>query len=142
VHDVGQVVAASQPAGPDALHSAVVVKLMRVLMLAPLVAGVALAYRSRKAPVADGGRRPALVPLFVVGFIAMVVVRSTGLLPQSALDAVAEVREPLMAAALVGLGSAVDLRRLIRTGGRALLTGLLSWLLIGAAAYGGVLLAA
>ncbi|KOG86582.1 membrane protein, partial [Streptomyces varsoviensis] len=45
VHDVGQVVATAQTAGPAALGEAVLVKLMRVALLAPLVAAVALAVR-------------------------------------------------------------------------------------------------
>ncbi|MQS05530.1 putative sulfate exporter family transporter, partial [Streptomyces sp. OF1] len=48
VHDVGQVVAAAQTAGDAALGEAVVVKLMRVALLAPLVAAVAVAARARR----------------------------------------------------------------------------------------------
>ncbi|WP_369217935.1 YeiH family protein, partial [Streptomyces flavofungini] len=47
VHDVGQVVATAQTAGPGALGDAVLVKLMRVALLAPLVAAVALSVRAR-----------------------------------------------------------------------------------------------
>ncbi|WP_245687088.1 YeiH family protein [Streptacidiphilus griseoplanus] len=135
VHDVGQVVAVGQTAGPAALAQAVVVKLMRVALLAPVVAGVALSRRRRSgAP----GRRPPVVPLFVAGFLAMAAARSTGAVPPGWLAAAARVDEWLLAAALFGLGSAVDVRRLVRTGGRALLTGLASWLLIAVVAYAGV----
>ncbi|WP_377274100.1 YeiH family protein [Peterkaempfera sp. SMS 1(5)a] len=139
VHDVGQVVAVGQTAGPAALAQAVVVKLMRVALLAPIVAGIAV---SRRRTAAGPGRRPAVVPLFVVGFLAMAAVRSTGVVPAGWLDSAARLDEWLLAAALFGLGSAVDVRRLVRTGGRALLTGLASWLLIAAVAYAGVRLTA
>ncbi|WP_406286530.1 YeiH family protein [Embleya sp. NBC_00896] len=143
VHDVGQVVAAAGVAGPVALHTAVVVKLMRVLLLAPIVVGTAYSLRRRArrsgTERADGGR-PPLMPLFVIGFLAMVVVRSTGLVPETPLEVAGTAQDLLLAAALFGLGSMVDLTRLVRTGWRALLLGFASWGLIAAAAYGGVLL--
>ena len=151
VHDVGQVVATAQTAGPDALGQAVLVKLVRVMMLAPLVAAMVLAVRRRgaaskgapstgAASAKEGGKRPPLVPLFVAGFLVMVLVRTTGLLPEGVLDGAGTVQEVLLAAALFGLGSAVDLPSLARTGGRVAALGLCSWIVIAAASYGGVLL--
>ncbi|MEV8567227.1 putative sulfate exporter family transporter [Streptomyces sp. NPDC051322] len=146
VHDVGQVVATAQTAGPTALGEAVLVKLIRVAMLAPLVAVVAVAYRRRRAYDADGGRpvtgtrRPALVPLFVIGFLAMTGLRSTGLLPTAALTTADAAQQLLLAAALFGLGSAVHLPSLVRSGARTALLGLAAWIVVASAAYGGVLL--
>lgn len=139
VHDVGQVVATAQTAGPVALREAVLVKLMRVALLAPLVAGVgvALARRPGRAP---GAQRPPLVPLFVLGFLAMVALNSTDLVPAAVLTLAAHAQELLLAAALFALGSAVRLAALARTGGRVALLGLASWVLIAGAAYLGVLL--
>jgi uncharacterized integral membrane protein (TIGR00698 family) len=140
VHDVGQVVATAQIAGPAALAVAVVVKLTRVLMLAPMVA-VTAAIERRRATDASGPR-PPVVPLFVVGFIAAVLLRT--LLPQlegSGLLAVADtVQTVLLAMALFALGASVRARALVTTGWRALLVGLSSWALIAALAYGAVLL--
>ncbi|MEU7165225.1 putative sulfate exporter family transporter [Streptomyces morookaense] len=144
VHDVGQVVATAQTAGPTALTEAVLVKLMRVALLAPLVAAVAVAVRRRRAYDAGAGaaegKRPALVPLFVLGFLAMVVVRTTGWVPAAALDGAQHAQELLLAAALFGLGSAVHLPTLVRTGGRVAALGLCSWAVIAGVSYGGVLL--
>lgn len=151
VHDVGQVVATAQTAGPAALGEAVLVKLIRVAMLAPLVAGVAVACRRRARAMAGdrqaagggqaaSGRRPAVVPLFLIGFVAMTALRSTGLLPAGLLDAAATAQELLLAAALFGLGTAVHLPTLARSGARTAVLGLASWVVIAAASYGGVLL--
>lgn len=143
VHDVGQVVATAQTAGGAALTQAVLVKLMRVLLLAPLVAGVVLAVHGRRRAAAGqetAGKRPPLVPLFVLGFLAMVALRTTGLLSETALDAAGSVKEILLAAALFGLGSAVHLPSLARTGLRVAALGLCSWIVIAGVAYGGVLL--
>ncbi|WP_219993270.1 YeiH family protein [Cryobacterium arcticum] len=155
VHDVGQVVATAQIAGTAALAVAVVVKLTRVLMLAPIVASVAL-YERRRVAVAVGpvggaadspdatpgtpaaARRPPVLPLFVAGFLAMVLVRTFVPLPAALLDAADLVQTILLAMALFGLGTAVRLTELLRTGGRALGVGLASWLLIAALALAAV----
>lgn len=137
VHDVGQVVATATVAGPAALVPAVAVKLIRVAMLAPVTAVIALGARRETA---EGTRRPPALPVFLAGFLAMAAIRSTGVLPQGVLDAVGEVKDLLFAAALFGLGTAVRVRPMLRTGRRALLLGLMSWVLIAGVAYGGVLL--
>lgn len=139
VHDVGQVVATAQTAGPGALDQSVVVKMMRIAMLAPLVGGVALTRRRRSARIEQmPSQHPPLVPLFVVGFLAMVGLRSTGIVPTQVVSGSQDLANLLMAAGLFALGTGVDVPRLARTGGRALTLGLASWLLIGAAAYLGV----
>ncbi len=134
VHDVGQVVATAQTAGTAALGIAVVVKLTRVLLLAPVAALAGTHQRLTVRPEADtdGGhtKRPPVVPLFVLGFVAMVGLRSTGWLSEDWLEAGAAVQDVLLGAALFGLGSAVRIRTLLLTGGRALLAALVSWLLI------------
>ncbi|MEW2217713.1 putative sulfate exporter family transporter [Streptomyces sp. NPDC006990] len=141
VHDVGQVVATAQTGGPQALNEAVLVKLLRVLMLAPLVAAMVLAVRQRRgAGHPPRGRRPPLVPLFVLGFLGMVALRTTAWLPGAVLDGAATAQEILLAAALFGLGSAVHLPSLTRTGMRVAGLGLCAWIVVAGASYGGVLL--
>ncbi|MEJ8667633.1 putative sulfate exporter family transporter [Streptomyces sp. MS1.AVA.1] len=146
VHDVGQVVATAQTAGDTALGEAVLVKLVRVALLAPLVAAVALSSRRPRGDVVGLGepdrKRAPLMPLFVVGFLAAVTLRSTGLLPAEVLNAAHTGQELLLAAALFGLGSAVDLPSLARTGARTALLGLSAWLVVAGVSYAGVLLVA
>jgi uncharacterized integral membrane protein (TIGR00698 family) len=144
VHDVGQTVAtASRVEG--ALDAAVVVKLSRVVLLAPLVAAVGLQRRmalSRDpaAAASSGSRRPPIMPLFVLGFLITVAISSTGWLPATVLHDAQLVQEILLVAALFGLGTTINLQTLRRTGGRALVLGLLSWLLVAGVAYLGVIL--
>ncbi|MFJ9839370.1 YeiH family protein [Kitasatospora sp. NPDC101155] len=145
VHDVGQVVATAQTGGTAALREAVLVKLMRVVLLAPLVAGVAVVVRrnARGAAATGGeksGSRPPIMPLFVAGFLAMIVLRTTGVLPERALDLAGDAQELLLAAALFGLGTAVHLPTMARTGGRIALLGLGSWVVVAGVSYAGVLL--
>ncbi len=142
VHDVGQVVATAQIAGPAALAVAIVVKLTRVLMLAPTVAIAAIVERRRHVEGDPSVKRPPIVPLFVAGFVVAVLVRSFVPLPPAVIDGADAVQTVLLAMALFGLGTAVRLRTLLGTGWRALATGLVSWALIAALALGAVGLAA
>ncbi|MGA8789624.1 MAG: putative sulfate exporter family transporter [Paenarthrobacter sp.] len=149
VHDVGQVVATAQTAGTSALAIAVVVKLTRVVLLAPIAATAGLHQRILDVRERDNGaagtagtagKVPPVVPLFVVGFLALVAVRSLGWAPPVALEIAAAVQDILLATALFGLGSAVRIRTLIHTGGRAVLVALGSWLLIASLGLGAALI--
>jgi uncharacterized integral membrane protein (TIGR00698 family) len=134
VHEVAQVVAAATPAGTAAVAAAVVVKLSRVVLLAPMVAAVGLVERRRRPGTGD--RRPPIVPLFVLGFLVLIVVRSTGVLPAGVLTVTSTITTLLLAGALFGLGTTVRIPTLVRTGPKALLLGLGSTVLISAVAFG------
>ncbi|MEU6785402.1 putative sulfate exporter family transporter [Nonomuraea angiospora] len=88
-------------------------------------------------PAAAPGKRPPIVPLFVAGFLAMVAVRSTGLLPPAVTGNVPAVTNALMAAALFALGTGIDVRKLLK-GGRVMLLGGLATGLIGTISLAGV----
>ncbi len=130
VHDVGQVVATAQTAGATALAVAVVVKLTRVLMLAPMVAIASLHTRSRRLPDDLPSVRPPVVPLFIVGFIAAVLLRSFVPLPDSVVSFANVLQSALLAFALFGIGASLRLEQLARSGLRALGAGLASWVAI------------
>jgi len=127
VHDVGQVVAAAQVAGPAALAAAIVIKLTRVLMLAPMVAVASVSARRK---LEQGAPRPSIVPLFIVGFVAAVLVRTFVPIPDAALAIADTLQSILLAAALFAIGASLRLERLIRSGPRALAAAALSWLVI------------
>ena len=138
VHDVAQVVATSSTAGSVALATAIVVKLTRVMLLAPLIAGIALTHRRTGAAT---GSRPPLVPPFIVAFVAMVVVASIGVIPDRVVARIDDLRTVLLGMALFALGTRVNVGRLRQIGARPLALGLASWLLIAVVAYAGVRLA-
>lgn len=138
VHDVGQVVATAQLAGTAALAVAVVVKLTRVLMLAPMVAITAVIERRRA--IEPEGPRPPIVPLFIAGFLAAVLLNTLVPLPQPLLTGADVVQTALLATALFALGASIRVVDLVHTGWRALIVGLTSWVLVAALAYSAVLL--
>ena len=149
VQEVGQVVAAAQPAGAAVVGVAVAVKLTRVLLLAPVVAAVSVhRRRSLRSAATSGGttgsdaQLPPLVPGFVLGFLAMVLLRSTGLLPAELLGIADTAQTVLLAAALFGLGTGVHVPRLLRSGVRPLLVGAAATLVVLAVPLAGLLLTA
>jgi uncharacterized integral membrane protein (TIGR00698 family) len=135
VHDVGQVVATAQTAGASALAIAIVVKLTRVVMLAPVVAITSLVIRRRGG---DVGARPPIVPLFVVGFLVAVVLRTVVPIPETVLGAADLLQTVLLGLALFGLGTGIRFEKLVRTGGRAVAVGLASWIFIAVVSLGAV----
>ena len=141
VHDVGQVVATASHGDAAALEAATVVKLTRVVLLAPLVALVALRRRRSVVGVdASEDRRPPLLPLFVIGFLAAIGLRSSGVLGDRSLDLAADAEKLLLTVALVGLGMGVRIDKMRRLGGRPLGLGLLAWVLVAGTAYVGTAL--
>lgn len=139
IHDVAQVVAAGATRGPEVLAAAVVVKLTRVLLLAPLVAGVSVVRQRGKRT--NGSSRPPLIPAFVAGFILLVAVRSTGRVPDIVVDTVGTIERMVFAVALVGLGAGVRLDRLRQLGGAPLLLGAIAAVVVGGVSLAAVLLA-
>lgn len=106
IHEVAQVVGAAFSFGAatgagSAVELATVVKLGRVLTLAPMALLLALTFRRGKASA--GGKVP-LVPWFIVLFVITMAVRSLGVLPPAAVDALVKGDTFLLAVAMAGLG--------------------------------------
>lgn len=86
IHDVAQVVAAGMMMGQDAGDVATVVKLFRVVLLMPVVLLIAFAYRKYNATHTVPGsskKKIPLVPTFLIGFIVLVMIASTGMVPEA-----------------------------------------------------------
>ena len=144
VHDVAQVIATSSTGGETSVHAATVVKLSRVVLLAPLVAIVSIwVRRSSSGLVTKADKKHvSIVPLFVIGFLVMIAVRTTGVIPNNWLTMLKTIEQVCLASALVGLGSDVRIARLVKVGGRPLLLALISWFGIAVVSLIGVRLVA
>lgn len=145
VYAVPQVLAATAPAGPVAIQIGTLVKLVRVLMLGPVILMLSLlSGRLREetgAPAAQvAAERPAprpvgihrLVPWFIVGFVVMAAFRSAGLIPAVLLQPLATVASVLTIISMAALGLSVDIRSVAKAGPRVTATVVLS--LVGLAA--------
>ncbi len=140
VHEVAQVVAIGGSISAAALSAAVVVKLARVLMLAPVMA--VLSWRRRRTMAGLQTKLPPIVPLFVAGFIAMVALRSVDIVPGPVLDVVKWIQTALLAAAMFALGTGIKASIFKRVGSKPLVLGAASTTVVGAIGLGGVLLLA
>ncbi len=132
VYAVPQVLAATLPIGELSNQVGTVIKLVRVLMLGPVVLGMSLVtsrLRERTieaAPDLAAGNRPQhrrpplfqLVPWFIVGFLAVAAVRSLGLIPEAALLPIKTVASLLTTVSMAALGLGVDIRVVARAGFR------------------------
>jgi len=140
VHEVGQVVAAASPAGAAVVATAVVVKLTRVVMLAPVVAVVSAIRRFQSQGSRDNAKRTPLMPLFVLGFLACVGLRTVGAVPEVALPWITQVQVAALGAALFGMGASVRLSSLLRGSGPVVAVSAAGSLFIGLVSLGGLLL--
>jgi uncharacterized integral membrane protein (TIGR00698 family) len=140
IHEVAQVVAAAGTIGGGALGVAVVVKLARVLMLAPVMAVLSVRQR-RIAGCAADIKRPPLIPLFVLAFVACVVMRSTGMLPAALLGHAKVVQTALLTAAMFALGTGVHVSIFKKVGVRPFVLAAASTAWVAVIALTGVLLA-
>jgi uncharacterized membrane protein YadS len=104
-----------------------------VILLAPLVAYFAYQHRTANKKISTSGARlvkTSPLPLFIILFLAMVCVRTTGYFSDDALHQFKNLEKIFLAMALVGLGAGVNIKRLRVLGSRPLLLGLFSWLLV------------
>ena len=144
VYAVPQVLAATVPVGLAATQIGTLVKLVRVLMLGPVVLflslGAGLLERAaiHKSAIVTGealpktGRLPLtrLVPWFIVGFLALGALRSADLVPHLLLAPAALTANVLTVVAMAALGLGVDVRVVARAGGRVTTTVVMSLLLL------------
>lgn len=129
IHEVGQVVVAGGILGAAALQVAVVVKLGRVLMLAPVL--MVLSWQARRAgDTVDAAARPPLMPAFVLVFILGTVARTWLPLPDQLLDIVGFIQAGSLAAAMFALGHGLDAKSLSALRSRELLMALLVTVLV------------
>jgi uncharacterized integral membrane protein (TIGR00698 family) len=136
IHEVAQVVAAGRAVGEEAASTAVITKMVRVMMLAPfLVVLSAYLSRSRKASPSnthDQSRRIA-IPWFAFGFIAVAGLNSLSLLNQSFVNIAVDVDTFVLTMAMTALGLTTHIPAIRQAGIRplALAAILFIWLICG-----------
>lgn len=150
VYAVPQVLAAAAPGGATALQIGTLVKLVRVLMLGPVVLVLSmLADRLREAtdepaPTVTAGDRPApghialhrLVPWFILAFLLLATLRSLDAIPAAALAPAATLTNVLTILSMAALGLGVDVRVVARAGMRVTTAVTLSLLALGGLSFG------
>jgi uncharacterized integral membrane protein (TIGR00698 family) len=141
VHDVGQVIATASVWSDDAVKSAVVIKLARVCLLAPIVLILSIRHRrylTSQGESATNSEKVPLIPFFVLGFIAVAIVQNTVNLPVRLHDDIVLTSKLLLGAGLVSLGSSVRWRAIRAIGARPMVMGLMAWVIVGSVALAAV----
>jgi uncharacterized integral membrane protein (TIGR00698 family) len=124
VYAVPQVLAATLPIGELSNQVGTLVKLVRVLMLGPLVLALSLfvARMRTEGGAAEGARRwppfRELVPWFITGFILFALARSLGFIPNDAVRPLRMIAAILTTVAMAALGLGVDIRTVAKAGPR------------------------
>ena len=137
VYAVPQVLAATAPLGVLAMQIGTMVKLVRVLMLGPLVLALALIMARRGGSAGSPGKLPPLhqiLPWFILGFLLLAMLRSLGQIPELLLEPMALTSAMLMVLAMAALGLCVDVRAVAAAGRRVSLVVTLSLLFLAAMA--------
>jgi uncharacterized integral membrane protein (TIGR00698 family) len=136
VYAVPQVLAATAPVGAIAMQVGTLVKLVRVLMLGPVILflGRTFGRRTARMPVHH------MVPWFILGFLALAVLRSLDLLPAPVLAPAASLSSAFAVVSMAALGLTVDVRGVARAGGRVLGAGVLSLLVLAGIGFAAVTL--
>jgi uncharacterized integral membrane protein (TIGR00698 family) len=115
IHDVAQVVGAGYTISPATGDVATYVKLLRVAMLLPVVLAIPLLFRRRAARASN---RKAALPLFLVGFASLVVLRSDGLIPGAVVVVANDVSRWCLVAAIAALGMKTSFKQVFAAGWR------------------------
>jgi uncharacterized integral membrane protein (TIGR00698 family) len=140
IHDVAQVVGAGYTISQQTGDVATYVKLLRVTMLLPVVFAIALVVRRGAAGRSAGqaGFRPP-IPLFLLGFVALVAINSLGLLSKPVTDAASDVSRWCLVTAIAALGMKTSFKALIAVGWRPVAVMIAETAWIGALVMGAVL---
>jgi uncharacterized integral membrane protein (TIGR00698 family) len=137
VYAVPQVLAATLPIGELSNQVGTVVKLVRVLMLGPVVLGLALLAGRLRHDAGAAGERAGwpplreLVPWFIVGFLLLALARSVGLIPQELLKPLRTTAAILTTIAMAALGLGVDIRVVTKAGLRVTIAVTASLIVLG-----------
>ena len=149
IHEVAQVVAAARSIGTDAADTAVIAKMVRVMMLAPFLIMLSawLARDETRSAAKSGAANPVqltsdkpqktklAIPGFAIGFVAVVLFNSLHLLPASVLPVITDIDTALLAMAMAALGLSTHLSAIRKAGFKPILLAMILfvWLVVGGA---------
>ncbi len=139
VHEVAQVVAVGSAVEGSA-DTAIIVKMTRVMLIAPMliVLGLAISRRSGKAAAgggdeaAGGGRVRLVIPWFAVGFIGVVSFNSLKLIPHEVVERLIQIDTFLLTMTMTALGMETTLAKLRSVGMKPfyLALAMFGWLIV------------
>ncbi len=134
VHEVAQVVAAGDAVGGVAADDAVIVKMTRVMMIAPvlIILGVIISMAAKRSG-AEAGKVKLVIPWFAVWFVVMSGINSLHIIPEAVVADINEVDTFMLTMAMTALGMETNAGKFKQAGIKPILLALLmfAWLLVG-----------
>lgn len=120
IHDVAQVVGAGFSVSEETGEVATLVKLIRVAMLAPVVLVISILVRRYSESSATEGKRPPVLPFFVVGFLIFAALNSMGLIPGLVVEVISSISRWALLISIAAVGMKTSLKRMLEVPGQAI----------------------
>ena len=131
IHDVAQVIGAGYSVSDETGDTATFIKLLRVSMLVPIVFVLSLVFHTRTSDEGSQERR-WLLPPFIIFFVLLVILNSTGVTPEPVRLFIVEASRWCLVTAIVAIGMKTSLGQLAEVGGKAILLIVLETLFLAA----------
>lgn len=135
LHEVAHAVGAGNAMGPEISNVSIIVKMIRVMMLVPvlLVLGFWMARRGAQAAGASAEKGKVNVPWFAVGFLVVIGFNSLNLLPAVFVDAINYFDTFLLTMAMAALGAETSIDKFKKAGAKPFVLAfcLDVWLIVG-----------
>tara|TARA_B100000427_G_scaffold325374_1_gene332121 strand:- start:2392 stop:3399 length:1008 start_codon:yes stop_codon:yes gene_type:complete len=125
VYAVAQVVAASSIVSSLSADIATLVKLTRVILLAPLVLVLRILFKSDQDEKTDSNLLSSILkylPWFVIGFILLSVLRSTEIISQGIGLDIRSIAKFLFVLSMIAIGLTVNIKEIVKVGPKVALT--------------------
>ena len=129
INDTSSVVAAGYSYSNEAGNFATIVKLTRALMIIPVTLALAI-FTARKNINNTNYNILKIFPWFILGFVVVSIISTTGLIPPSICKTLAETGKFFIIMALAAIGLNTHLKQLISNGIKPILLGLSCWLAV------------
>lgn len=132
LHEVAHVVGAGDAMGRAIADTAIIVKMIRVMMLAPVLLVMSLLLARGKGG-GKGGSRKITIPWFAFGFLAVIGFNSLDLLPAQAVGVINYADNFMLTMAMTALGAETSADKFRQAGAKPFLLAaiLYAWLLAG-----------
>ncbi|MGN1252567.1 MAG: YeiH family protein [Muribaculaceae bacterium] len=139
LHEVAHAVGAGNAMGGEIANVTVIVKMIRVMMLVPVLLVLAwwVAASRKSVAVAEGGeaagKSKIAVPWFALGFLAVIAFNSFDLLPAAVVDVINYIDTFLLTMAMAALGAETSFDKFKKAGAKPFILAFLLyvWLLVG-----------
>lgn len=133
IHEVAHAVAAGNAVSPDAAGTAIIVKMIRVMMIAPLLIGLSIWLSRRQSGATSGAKRKITIPWFAVLFIVVAGINSLNIIPKPVVNFWNELDLFILTMAMCALGIETNVSKFKGVGMKPIYLALLlfGWLTIG-----------